>query len=416
MDDSIKRYKQRRDSRIKEKANADEEWITMKGSHILIDDGGKVKAGAGGKFNGTEYKRGNKNVKEENRPHAGKYVNMLEESGFRKKRGAKKEEIGAKPSEGKTKAESARDRTVESTKTGSPEYKKRAVENFLSDNREKIDSEKGLQIAENNFQWAGMSNEQALKVLNSMGKGEYEIYEEKEPGTMWTNWAPVIKTYIRKKGKAEKKEESAKSGAEAARDRMSDRMKGKAAPAPADLSAKAMREEYSKAVDEGLDTDDVLANYMKGHDIGAKVTVEGMEYEKVGDGKWKPKDKWGARSVDGFERDRDMASRITSAYLTGGKVEVKKGSGSVESPAPRPKTKLETMKDNKERYAKVQEEIKGMKPGLERDVKEKVILPWIKGDKWMGGMPDRKFEQIAKKMPYEVNEIYNEFQKQMMKY
>lgn len=309
MDDSIKRYKQRRDARIKEKANADEEWITMKGSHILIDDGGKVKAGAGGKFNGTEYKRGNKNVKEENRPHAGKYVNMLEESGFREKKGAKaegdmdkwekeafdryeqrladidekgfvrmmreaqkdrdvsqkmlddlyndgcerlglsereanklfakhqsalkkppsgwrtKEEIGAKPSEGKTKAESARGRMAESPKIGSPEGKKRAAENFLSDNREKIDSEKGLQIAENNFRWAGMSNEQALKVLNSMGKGEYEIYEEKEPGTMWTNWAPVIKTYIRKKGKSEKKEGSMKSGAEAARDRMIERTK-----------------------------------------------------------------------------------------------------------------------------------------------------------------------------------------------
>lgn len=83
---------------------------------------------------------------------------------------------------------------------------------------------------------------------------------------------------------------------------------------------------------------------------------------------------------------------------------------------PRPKTKIEIMKNSKKMYEKAQNEIGGMKPGLQRDVKEKLILPWIKGDNWMGGISDRKFEQVAKKMPYTFDEIYSEFHKQMMDY
>lgn len=295
MDDSIKRYKQRRDERLKKRM--DDDWITMRGTHVLIDDEGQVS-------------KGPSNLK-----------SVVEKSGGYKKKGS--------------------------------------VADLRKPNLGNVNKKP--------------DNPSAGKYIDTLEKGGM-------------------------------------------RDRTVERTKGKVAPVPADLSAEGMKRGYKKAIDEGLDADDVLTHYMRGHDIGAKVTVDGMEYEKVGDGKWKPKDKWGARWESGFEKDRDMAGRIASAYLTGGKVEVKKGNGSVESQTPRPKTKLETMKNNKERYAKVQEEIKGMKPGLERDVKEKVILPWIKGDNWMGGMPDRKFEQIAKKMPYGVNEIYDEFQKQMMKY
>ena len=80
-------------------------------------------------------------------------------------------------------------------KTGASK-KKAAVQRFLDNVPDKAG--KGRLIAANEFEHAGMSNEQALKVLNSMGKGAFEIYEEKEPGTMWTMGQPVIKRYIRK--------------------------------------------------------------------------------------------------------------------------------------------------------------------------------------------------------------------------
>ena len=46
MDDSVKRYRERRDARIKERrARVDDQWITMRGTHVLIDDGGQVSKG-----------------------------------------------------------------------------------------------------------------------------------------------------------------------------------------------------------------------------------------------------------------------------------------------------------------------------------------------------------------------------------
>lgn len=39
----IEKYRQRRDARIKKRM--DEEWVTIKGTHVLIDDDGQVKGG-----------------------------------------------------------------------------------------------------------------------------------------------------------------------------------------------------------------------------------------------------------------------------------------------------------------------------------------------------------------------------------
>lgn len=46
MDDAVKKYRERRDERIKaKKARVDDQWITMRGTHVLIDDGGQVSKG-----------------------------------------------------------------------------------------------------------------------------------------------------------------------------------------------------------------------------------------------------------------------------------------------------------------------------------------------------------------------------------
>ena len=44
--DCVKEYKKRRDGRMKAKAGReDDQWITMKGTHVMIDDGGQVSKG-----------------------------------------------------------------------------------------------------------------------------------------------------------------------------------------------------------------------------------------------------------------------------------------------------------------------------------------------------------------------------------
>lgn len=67
----------------------------------------------------------------------------------------------------------------------------RAVQNFLK-------SSNSGQVAANEFKYVGMSNAQAVKVLNSLGRGKYKLVKEQEKGTIWTNFAPVNKQYIRR--------------------------------------------------------------------------------------------------------------------------------------------------------------------------------------------------------------------------
>lgn len=205
-----------------------------------------------------------------------------------------------------------------------------------------------------------------------------------------------------------------KTEAASARERMVERTKGKAYPTPTKLDVSDMHSAYQKAVDGGDDPVDVLKGYTRAHDAGADMMIGGTHFKKVGENKWQTNDPGEKRSESGIETDRDIAMRLSSAFYNKENVDVSKGEK--KESRPRPRTKLELMKDNKERYAKVQEEIKGMKPGLERDVKEKVVLPWIKGENWMGGLSDRKAEAIYKKMPYSFEEIQKEFERQMDKY
>lgn len=195
--------------------------------------------------------------------------------------------------------------------------------------------------------------------------------------------------------------------------------KGRAYPVPKDMSVGAMKKAYDRAVDGGKDPTDVLKGYTRGSEVGARITIggdKGDSYTKVGENKWKPDNAHSARSASGYDDDRELALKIGNAFLNRENVNADKPDKKPSERKPRPRTKLEVMKQSKENYAKVQEEIKGMKPGLARDVKEKLILPWIKGTDWMGGLSDRKFTQITNNMPYKMQEIYDEFQKQMMKY
>lgn len=75
----------------------------------------------------------------------------------------------------------------------------RAADNFIKGNQAGLNSSQGVQIAANEFSYAGMSNEQALRVMNSRGNTKYEIYTQTQAGSLWTNFAPVKRTYIRRK-------------------------------------------------------------------------------------------------------------------------------------------------------------------------------------------------------------------------
>lgn len=46
MNDAVKKYQERRDARVRaRKEREDDQWITMRGTHVLIDDGGQVSKG-----------------------------------------------------------------------------------------------------------------------------------------------------------------------------------------------------------------------------------------------------------------------------------------------------------------------------------------------------------------------------------
>lgn len=79
-------------------------------------------------------------------------------------------------------------------------------------------------------------------------------------------------------------------------------------------------------------------------------------------------------------------------------------------------TKFELIKVNKARYERLLNEISKMDDGFEKDVKKHLILAWIKGDNWMGGLSDGKFDKIVEKMPYDPIDILDEFHRQVMEY
>lgn len=87
------------------------------------------------------------------------------------------------------------------------------------------------------------------------------------------------------------------------------------------------------------------------------------------------------------------------------------------------KTRLEIMRLNQAQYADLQERIKKMSPGLERDVASTITLNWIKGTNWMGGLNSaadtKSWKQLAR-LGYDVEDynspdverIMDEFHKQ----
>lgn len=81
-------------------------------------------------------------------------------------------------------------------------------------------------------------------------------------------------------------------------------------------------------------------------------------------------------------------------------------------------TKFEIIRQNKANYDKCLKEIPSLE-GLEKLIAENLILPWIKGNKWMGGLSDSKFNHIYKKlmnMGYSFDEIDDEFNRQIEKF
>ena len=77
--------------------------------------------------------------------------------------------------------------------------------------------------------------------------------------------------------------------------------------------------------------------------------------------------------------------------------------------------KLELMKYHKEQYEKQLLKNEKMN-GLSKLVGVHLMLPWIKGDKWMGGLSDSKANKAIERIMaqgYDFDEIDDEFQKQM---
>lgn len=78
-------------------------------------------------------------------------------------------------------------------------------------------------------------------------------------------------------------------------------------------------------------------------------------------------------------------------------------------------TKLEVMKMNKKYYAEYVEKIKNMN-GLEKAVAESMVLEWIKGNKWLGGLSDSSYQKISDllvQQGYDEFDIMDEFNRQI---
>lgn len=81
-------------------------------------------------------------------------------------------------------------------------------------------------------------------------------------------------------------------------------------------------------------------------------------------------------------------------------------------------TKLEVIKANKKAYAELTEAIKGM-TGLEKVVAETLTTEWITGNKFLGGLSDRKAQKLLEKiqrMGYDIDEAMDEYDRQMKRF
>ena len=77
--------------------------------------------------------------------------------------------------------------------------------------------------------------------------------------------------------------------------------------------------------------------------------------------------------------------------------------------------KLEVVKANKKAHAELVEAIKTME-GLEKAVAETLTTEWLTSNKFMGGLSDSKAQKILERlerMGYDMDNAYDEFEKQM---
>lgn len=75
----------------------------------------------------------------------------------------------------------------------------------------------------------------------------------------------------------------------------------------------------------------------------------------------------------------------------------------------------EVIKANKKAYAELVEAMKTME-GLEKEVAGTLTTEWLTSNKFMGGLSDSKAQKILEKlerMGYDMDDAYDEFEKQM---
>lgn len=79
-------------------------------------------------------------------------------------------------------------------------------------------------------------------------------------------------------------------------------------------------------------------------------------------------------------------------------------------------TRLDVIKANKNKYAKMEAKIKTMPEGLEKLVSQNLTLKWIKGNNWLGGINDKVASVVflkLTKMGFTFDEVDEEFNRQM---
>ena len=74
----------------------------------------------------------------------------------------------------------------------------KAVTNFVNQNKKNINSSKGQQIASNQFSFMQMTNQLALKILNSLGIGKFEIVKKSETKNVMGMKVQYNYEYLRK--------------------------------------------------------------------------------------------------------------------------------------------------------------------------------------------------------------------------
>lgn len=82
-------------------------------------------------------------------------------------------------------------------------------------------------------------------------------------------------------------------------------------------------------------------------------------------------------------------------------------------------TRLDIIKEHQRQYAELSLRIASMPESIERAVAQYLILPWIKGVKWMGGMSDAKAQrafETLQTLGYTDYEIFSEYDRQMAQY